>query len=127
MKDLKKIFTVSTFFIITLLFLPIVSESKTKVTFGYEDQQNFPFYIGTGRDIDWNKPGISIELLKLLETKLDIEIDFVRMPWKRCQMDLKSGTLDGIFNASFKKERTEFGVYPMKNDKHDPSLRVINS
>ncbi len=95
-----------------------------ELLFAYEDKHNFPFYMDEGTEINWKKPGVSIEILKMLETKLNIKINFKRLPWKRCKIELQKGKVDGIFNASFKPKRMKLGIFPMKNGKVDSSKRI---
>lgn len=85
------------------------------LNFAYEPVDNFPFYLGEGDKINMKKPGTSIELLLFVAKKLNFKINFSRLPWKRCLMDLKTGTLDGVFHSSFDPMRLEFGLYPFKN------------
>ncbi|OHD19565.1 MAG: hypothetical protein A2086_14450 [Spirochaetes bacterium GWD1_27_9] len=107
-----------------LLFSFLLNAETTNLVFVYEDKQAFPVILGNGQNIDWDKPGASVECIKLLEKKLDIKITFKRFPWKRClEIMLKSGEADGAFNASYKKEREDFGVYPKKNGLIDESRK----
>jgi polar amino acid transport system substrate-binding protein len=51
-----------------------------------------------------------------------IKIIIKRLPWKRAfEGELKTGSADGLFGASYKKEREPFGAYPMNGDKPDES------
>jgi len=43
------------------------------------------------------------------------------MPWKRTLLSVKGGTVSAAFTSSFKKDRAEFGAYPMRNGKTDPT------
>ncbi|MCP3927134.1 MAG: amino acid ABC transporter substrate-binding protein [Desulfobacterales bacterium] len=97
--------------------------SSIKLVFAYEDKQNYPFYLDS-KKINWEKPGVSIELLKKLESELPVRLEFKRQPWKRCKYNLKNGAVDGIFNASFSTERMKIGVYPMINGSVDISRRI---
>jgi len=94
-----------------------------KIKFAYQYSSNYPFQTGEGNEIDWEKPGIAVELLMLAGEKMNIDIEFIRLPWKRGLHELKFGRIDGLFNASFKTERLEFGVYPMKEGVVDQHRR----
>jgi len=60
---------------------------------------------------------VAIECFNLLEKKLPVKLTINRMPWKRClEVELKMGKADGAFLASYKKEREEFGRYPLTED-----------
>jgi len=110
-----------------LLFaITIFSFSLTageKLTFAYEDGEQAPYYLGKGAKIP-AKPGVSIDLLRMMEKDLGVEITFKRMPWKRCLSSLEAGEVDGIFNASFKEKRMKFGQYPMTGKKPDAAKRL---
>lgn len=90
----------------------------------YEDKPLPPFYMGAGVEIDPAAPGVSVELLREAAQAAGIDIQFERMPWTRCLKSLQRGEVDAIFNASFKEERLEAGVYPMVGGKPDPSRRI---
>lgn len=92
----------------------------------YEDKPLPPFYMGSGAEPDPVAPGVSVELLREAAAAAGIEIQFVRIPWARCLKSLKSGEIDAIFNASFKEERQEVGIYPMVGGKPDPARRIAN-
>ncbi len=121
----KTMYSLSTaIFLFVLLLLSSPLNAGQKVTFAFEDKNNFPYYIGNGLQVHWKKPGVSVELLKMLESKLDVKVVMKRMPWNRCKHDLKNGKVDGIFNASFKAKRMKLGVYPTKNGITDPEKRI---
>lgn len=107
------------------LFSGSVSAAEV-VRAAYEDKPLPPFYMGSGADPDPVAPGVSVELLREAAAAAGIEIQFVRIPWARCLKSLKSGEIDAIFNASFKEERQEAGVYPMAAGKPDGSRRIAN-
>lgn len=92
----------------------------------YEDKPLPPFYMGSGPEPEPGAPGVSVELLREAAAAAGIDIQFVRMPWARCLKSLKSGEVDAIFNASFKEERLEAGVYPMAAGKPDASRHIAN-
>ena len=100
---------------------------KTILTLSYEVKPNPPYYLGSGTEIDWERPGIVVELFKSLEDNLDVEIHFVRNPWQRGLNMLAANEVDGVFNASFKAERMEIGVYPMRDGQVDTSRRTFTN
>lgn len=99
-----------------------------ELTFVCEDKEDFPFLIGNQSEIDPIKPGVYIEGFGILGEKLGIKIRFRRVPWQRAfEIELKEGRADGLFSASYKKEREDFGIYPMKNGNIDESRRLATS
>jgi len=107
-----------------LHFTVTLGATPKKITLVYEVQPNPPFYLGM-ETIDWKKPGVTLEVLKLLEDKLNIKIEFYRRPWARGLMEVKMNRVDGIFHASFKEERLKIGVYPMKDGKPDADRKIV--
>lgn len=99
--------------------------AETVFTVAYEDKVQFPYYMGEGSKVLEQKPGAAVELIQLLEAKVDgLKVQLKRYPWQRCLENLKSGEVDGAFNASFKEKRMEMGAYPWKDGKVDPSRRL---
>ncbi|WP_338845503.1 transporter substrate-binding domain-containing protein [Massilia sp. W12] len=91
--------------------------------FAYETKDVPPYFIGDGEQIP-AKPGVTPELMRLLETKIPgLKVQLQRMPWKRCLSSLQSGESDAVV-ASFNKERRSLGHYPMKGEAPDPALRI---
>ncbi|MBI5894307.1 MAG: transporter substrate-binding domain-containing protein [Deltaproteobacteria bacterium] len=107
----------------------LINQAPTSkdLIFACEDKENYPFIMGTGENIYKKKPGVSIEILKKVEEKLNINIKFVRMPWKRALSSVESGSVDGLFEISFKEERKKIGAYPMKNEKPDKDKRFFTA
>ncbi len=117
--------------ILLMLSLSVSSVSaeeavSKKITLVCNNKPNPPFVLGNGMKIDWKKPGISLEVLKLIENKLNVELHFIRKPWARGLSDVRYNKADGIFHSSFKPERLEFGVYPMKAGEPDPSRQLMS-
>ncbi len=59
--------------------------------------------------------GLNFELLKRVESKLQINFDYELLPWKRCLAKLKANEVDGAFTVSFSDARREFGTFPGEN------------
>ncbi|MEA2102307.1 MAG: transporter substrate-binding domain-containing protein, partial [Thermodesulfobacteriota bacterium] len=72
-------------------------------------------------------PGVTVEVLQLVGQRLDLDITFIRQPWKRCLVSLQEGSADLLFTASYKEKRKKFGLYPMKNGEVDESRRITNT
>ncbi len=80
-------------------------------------------YIKKNINRETKNPGTYVEFLRTLERKMNIRIEIVRYPWKRCLSFLEKGEIDGVISASYKKEREKIGVYPMRDGRPDPSRR----
>jgi len=74
-----------------------------------------------------NKLALSeVEKLTKLAKEHNLELTFKGVPWKRALLMLEKGVADGLINASYKKDRARFALYPIKNGKLD-STRRLNS
>lgn len=104
--------------LILFLFPPLLK--AVTLTLVYEDKPQPPFYLGETSEVLATKPGVAVEMVKMLADNIDgLEVNLKRMPWKRALYSLKSNRIDGIFNASYKPERLAMGWYPTTNGKHD--------
>jgi polar amino acid transport system substrate-binding protein len=96
-----------------------------KLTIAYENKEQPPYYLGNTEEVLENLPGIAVEMIQRLEHHIpEIKIELKRFPWLRCLTYLQHGAVDGIFNASFKKDRLKIGAYPYNNNQVDPSKRI---
>ncbi len=77
------------------------------------------YIVGGGSSFDKEKPGIEIELYRMVAKTLGLDIRFERLPWNHCLYLLGQNRVDGIFPASFKSERMKIGAYPMKGAQVD--------
>ncbi len=73
-----------------------------------------------------NRPGLNNILLKIVEAKLGLHLVFVAEPWKRCQEEMKAGSVDGMFAISYLPQRLEFGLYPMAGNAVDHGKRLMS-
>ena len=90
----------------------------------YEDNEQPPYIYGNSAAIP-EKPGLSVEMIHMLPEKIPgLEIKLVRMPWLRCIVELENNEVDGIFNASYKKERLRIGRYPTVDGTPDGPVDV---
>lgn len=68
-------------------------------------------------------PGITIEVLRLIEAKTDIKFIIQKRPWKRVVKEVRENHLDGGFHFSFKEERKSFVAYPIPEGKTVPDIK----
>jgi polar amino acid transport system substrate-binding protein len=109
------------------LVASLSAQTKTLV-FVTQDKQDFPWVMGDSSEFQAAKPGASVDLVQAIAAKLGIGIEVRRYPWARClETELKTGSADGAFLASYKPEREIFGLYPQKDGKTDASRRVNTS
>ncbi len=121
---MKELMITSIAFFMVLYAQSLIAE-PFEMTLAFENKESFPYYMGDGSKLVLNKPGSSVEIIQLVAKELGIKIYWKRMPWKRCLLLMRENSIDGTFNASFKKERLKFGVYPSKNGKIDPERRLL--
>lgn len=110
--------------LLALCLAPFGASAAEVLRAAYEDKALPPYYMSTGTEVDAANPGVSIELVREAAAAAGIQVEFIRMPWARCLKSLKSGEVDAIFNASFKEERLEAGLYPMAGGKLDHTRRI---
>ena len=79
--------------------------ASEKLTFCFENKLVAPW-----RTVD--KTGLNFELLSRVEKRLDLNIEYQLLPWKRCLAKLKANEVDGAFTVSFSEERRDFGAFP---------------
>lgn len=87
----------------------------------YNNEENPPRIMGDGASINWSTPGISVEMLKMVENQVGAQFQFKRLPWKRCLYTLEKAAADAIIPASYQPSRVDYGVYPTLDGKLDPS------
>ena len=56
--------------------------------------------------------GIYVEIIQEVCSKLDMEAEFQRYPWKRCVEYIKRGRGDAIFPPIYTEERNDFLYFP---------------
>lgn len=102
--------------VLFLLFIFTVSsyafaanEDLQEVRLCYEDVSVHPWITG-------DMKGLVIQELQLVEKLSNVKFKYIRLPWKRCQIEAQNGKIDGLIAASFIKERTQWGVYPTKKN-----------
>lgn len=110
---------------LVFLIIPLVfntahasNEAPTEIRLCYEDVSVYPWITG-------DLKGLVLQELQQVEKITKLKFKYIRLPWKRCQIDAQNGRLDGLIAASFTKERTNWGIYPTKsNGELDRSLRL---
>jgi len=113
------------FLMLFLVTSSSISHAEIIFKVAYENASQYPNYVGDTSEILEPKPGVAVELVKLLEDYIpDFKVKFYRFPWKQCLLQLKEGELDGIFNGSFSQQRLAAGTYPWKDGAVDPSRRL---
>ena len=56
--------------------------------------------------------GLNFELLNEAGRRAGIRLSYVAKPWQRCQSELRSNRVDGMFALSYVPERRAIGHYP---------------
>ncbi len=95
-------------FLMAWLFISSItapSQAKEKIRLGLSEFP--PFVIVQGKKAS----GIDIELANYIADQLDLEIDYVVCPWKRCLLNMRVGELDlmpGVFRRPAREEYMHF-------------------
>lgn len=114
-------FNKETLLLLVFWTLPIHAQI---LTFAYEDRDSPPYYF-QHKDNQSKHSGVTIDVLKLVGQRLGFQTDFVRLPWLRGLLKLKHNKIAGTFHASYKSERREYGLYPMKDGAVDTSCMLM--
>ena len=122
MKFLYKLYALLVFFVLN----PCEVSAQQKLTLAYNQEPNPPYVTGLGINTNVDKPGITIEVLKLLGERLNVHVEFVAMPAQRGMLMMRDNKVDGTFHMSFKLKRTKMGGYPMKEGKVDSSRKLMS-
>ena len=101
------------------------ADTPVRVRVVYEPRANPPRMLGVGTAIDWEKPGLTLELLRLVGARTGVEFVYERMPWKRALFLIETNEADGVFHTSFVPERMNVMAYPMKAGQPDVERAVF--
>lgn len=88
-----------------LLCLPLAAHAVESLRLCHEDRDSYPWVLRDGS-------GLNVELMGQVAQALNLRLQFIAVPWKRCLAGLEIGQYDGAFAASFKTERLAMGRYP---------------
>jgi len=114
-------------FVLSVVFLLASSANAIEVTLATGVNTDPPYVYGD-REISSEYPGITIDILKLIESKTDIKFNIKKMPWARVVREVKDNQLDGGFHFSYKEKRKSFVAYPIKTGATvpDPKFSISN-
>jgi polar amino acid transport system substrate-binding protein len=99
------------------------ANSPSKFVFCYEDSELYPSFAGNSAVVPDVSPGVLIDLVKMIGERVNLEIQFVRFPWKRCLSLLEIDRVNGVI-ASYSDARLALGRFPMRDGKLDESRRI---
>ena len=66
-----------------------------------------------------------IEMFNAAEPIANVKFEYVFVPWDQALRLLRAGSVDAVFNSSYKPERAVYGAYPMKDGKPDPGKATL--
>ncbi len=82
-----------------------------------------PPYVFGDDEIVQENPGVTIEILRLIEASSDIQFTILKQPWKRVVSNIRDNKIDGGFHFSFKEKRKTFVAYPILDGEDSPSTQ----
>ena len=101
-----------------------VAEYVVKINVCHINEMNPPYVLHP--DIPNIKyAGITIDFLDQVEHELDLKFNFISQPWYQCLENLKNNRIDATFHASYTKERSQYGVYPLREGMPDADRRLL--
>jgi len=101
------------------------ARAEQVVRLSFETKANPPRYLSEGTGIDKDRPGLTIEMLRLVEPRVGVRFELQRVPWARSLYLLETNQVDGVFHMSYLAERTRFASYPMKDGLPDPARSIF--
>lgn len=101
------------------------AEPAPRVRLVYATDPNPPRIMGEGTAIDWDKPGLTLELLRLVAVRAGVEFTYERVPWKRGLYLIETNDVDGLFQTSVSSERMGTMAFPMKAGRPDPARAIL--
>lgn len=107
-----------------LLLCSVHSSGAVQLTWVTDITTGGRYVVGPGTTFNETKPGIEIELYRMVAKQLGFEVVFKRSPWKECLQQIEKNQIDGLFPVSFKEERLAIGVYPMAGDEVDTTRKT---
>lgn len=113
-----------TWLFLLLIFWWAPTLNATTFIIAYEEKENPPYYYTNQLDPSDHK-GVTIDVLNTIAKRLKFNIQYVRLPWARALIKLKENKIDGLFHASFNRERQKYGLYPMKGREVDTDSMVM--
>ncbi len=102
------------------------NQDQPTIRFCYQDTELYPAYLGNGSEVPAEKPGVDIELVQKITARAGSSVSLLRYSWKRCLALLSAGRIDSII-SSFRPERAQLAVFPMKGDQADDSKKITTS
>jgi polar amino acid transport system substrate-binding protein len=99
--------------------------AETVVRLSFETKESPPRYLGEGTQVRKDMPGLTIELLRLVEKRTGVRFELQRVPWARSLYLLETNQVDGVFHMSYLPERTRFVAYPMKDGQPDRARSIF--
>lgn len=121
-----KLFLTCISLIIAMLIVPPcwADTPKQTVRILIDTIKNPPHVMNEGVTINWELPGISLELLRMVANKLGLEFEYYRTVWNRGLYMIEHGDGDAIFPSSYREERAKYALYPMQDNTPDPSKAI---
>lgn len=103
-------------------------EKLTVMRICYEDENNFPFITESNADNNQDNAlgqrGTLADLIIIAADQLNLPVNMIRKPWKRCLKNLELGRVDAIFAAIWTSKRDDLGVFPKTEGSIDPKQRL---
>lgn len=60
----------------------------------------------------------------LLARQIELPVQALVLPWRRCLLEVQSGRIDGVLGLSYTPERAEWAVFPLRQGRPDDALRL---
>ncbi len=115
----KKAFCYAEYIILAILIaftenFAVNASEPVELIFCYENKEFIPHYMESSTIVPHERPGVVIDILRELDTKVDdVIFTYIRQPWARCLKSLASNKVSAVV-GSHSSEREKYGAYPKK-------------
>lgn len=117
--------TILTAGLIALLPTPYTEAASIRFLVGYPTEANAPYYLDSGSEVPANNPGYSVEVIQELGKRVkEVRFQLVRCQFNDCLEQVKTGQLDGFFNAPYREHWLFTGKYPFTRAEVDPRQKL---
>ncbi|WP_100658118.1 substrate-binding periplasmic protein [Alteromonas flava] len=101
-----------TVLVVVTMFISFVARANDTLTVNFcvPNADVYPFFIYQNATLTGTNPDIMKRVFEQ-DSLANVQLEFVPRPWKRCDVELKAGTVDMIV-GSYRSSRDSIGIYP---------------
>ncbi|MEC8428573.1 MAG: transporter substrate-binding domain-containing protein [Pseudomonadota bacterium] len=81
-----------------------------------KDENPYAPHIYNGSYVEQGKPGFLVELISTTAARMNLKVEYTRLPWKRCMTQVKANQYDGLFAIIKTPERQTWAEFPRQQE-----------